>query len=349
MKPVITVLMTVYNGMPYLREAIESVLKQSFEDFEFLIIDDASPDSESVETILEYAGNDDRIRFIQNEKNIGQTASLNKGLQLAEGVFIARLDQDDVCMPARLYEQLDYFHDNPDMTIISSWEKTIDSSGRVVRTWKRNIDNYGKFLGMTLLGLCPVWHPSVMFRKSDIMELGGYDVSYGPAEDYELWSRIALTRKNAGFVKKYHLLQRVHEQRQSVLFGTQQNKSGRRAHRKAICQFISDDEADEILDIIRLNESALKLNKNKVIRISRILNLLISNVNDSLMLDYAEESSFRNVFYIRIGLGFRVAPFLNRMPDRLFMSLFYFFSPMFLPGARPSLSRMYNYIVKIMS
>jgi glycosyltransferase involved in cell wall biosynthesis len=158
----ISVLTTVFNGGKYLAEAIESVLNQTWVNFEFIIIDDASTDN-SVEIIKSY--NDSRIRFFKNEKNIGQTASLNKGLKLAKSDYIARLDQDDVCLPVRLEEQYKYLENNQEVTIISSWEHTIDSSGVRVRSWESSLDNYGVFLGYLLLGLCPVWHPSVMFRK----------------------------------------------------------------------------------------------------------------------------------------------------------------------------------------
>ena len=94
MKPIVTVLMTVYNGKNYLSEAIESVLCQTLTNYEFLIVDDASTDN-SIEIINSY--NDSRIKLLINQKNIGQTASLNKGLATAQGEYIARFDQDDVC------------------------------------------------------------------------------------------------------------------------------------------------------------------------------------------------------------------------------------------------------------
>ena len=101
MKPIVTVLMTVYNGSHYLNEAIDSALCQTLNDFEFLIIDDASTDN-SVEIINSY--NDSRIKLLINNKNIGQTASLNLGLARAKGEYVARFDQDDVCLPKRLEE-----------------------------------------------------------------------------------------------------------------------------------------------------------------------------------------------------------------------------------------------------
>ena len=110
MKPIVTVLMTVYNGKNYLNEAIESVLCQTLTNYEFLIVDDASTDN-SIEIINSY--NDSRIKLLINKKNIGQTVSLNKGLAIAQGKYIARFDQDDVCLPKRLEEQVAFFKKNP--------------------------------------------------------------------------------------------------------------------------------------------------------------------------------------------------------------------------------------------
>src|SRR3972149_6665359 len=99
----VTVLMAVYNGLPYLRQAIESVLTQSFTSFELLVVDDASSDG-SVACVRSF--NDPRVRLVCNERNLRQTASLNRGLELARGEYIARLDQDDLCAPDRLEKQV---------------------------------------------------------------------------------------------------------------------------------------------------------------------------------------------------------------------------------------------------
>ena len=117
MKPIVTVLMPVYNGKNYLNEAIESVLCQTLTNFEFLIVDDASTDN-SIDLINSY--NDSRIKLLKNKNNIGQTASLNKGLEMAQGKYIARFDQDDVCLPKRLEEQVAFFKKNPSISIVCS-------------------------------------------------------------------------------------------------------------------------------------------------------------------------------------------------------------------------------------
>src|SRR5579884_2481590 len=247
--PRVTVLMPVYNGIAYLAECIESVLAQTMEDFEFLIIDDASTD-ESVDFIRSY--DDPRIRLVRNERNMGQARTLSRGLELARGETIARLDQDDVCLPERLAGQADYLDAHPEIGVLASWEITIDHSGAKVRTWRGAIPDYGDFVGAILLGLCPVWHPSAMFRRSEILRLGNYDASYAPAEDYELWSRIAVSRKSAALVPQYHLKQRVHNRRQSHLQKDRQQDGMRRAHEKFVRQFTDHPQRDCLAALLRL-------------------------------------------------------------------------------------------------
>jgi glycosyltransferase involved in cell wall biosynthesis len=342
----ISVLTTVYNGGEYLAEAIESVLNQTFINFEFIIIDDASTDN-SVEIIKSYS--DSRIRFFKNEKNIGQIASLNKGLKLAKGYYIARLDQDDVCLPARLEEQHKFLQNNHEVTIISSWEHRIDSSGRRVRSFKSSLDNYGIFLGSLLLGLCPVWHPSVMFRKNDIIKLKGFNLDYGPAGDYELWTRIALNRMNAAFVPKFHLLHRVHGSNQSLVQKGEQADLNRRAHKKLIQYFCVDGGVEALVSLLRLEKSEFGgvYNKFEVREVGLKLNTLINNVKDTQNLSDREYSSLRRKIFMRVGLGALHASIITRFPNILFYPLFYLLSPMFIPNLRTKLSIFFSYFHRL--
>ena len=248
MKPVVTVLMTVYNGSNYLNEAIESVLCQTLNNYEFLIVDDASTDN-SIEIINSYK--DSRINLIKNRKNIGQTASLNKGLAMAQGEYIARFDQDDVCLPKRFEEQVAFFKQNPSISIICSREYSIDKQGKRIGVWKRDLNNYGAFLGYIILGLNPIWTPSAMFVKDVFLQLGCFDAAYGPASDFEYWSRIALKRLNAKVVPEFHLLRRIHDQSQSNLVADEQYQSTKRAVSNVIKYY---SEEDALFPQIKINE-----------------------------------------------------------------------------------------------
>src|SRR5690349_21132656 len=117
MNPAISVIMPVYNSAKFLRLAVESILDQTFKDFEFLIINDGSTD-ESEAILLEHAARDPRIVYIKNETNIGLIASLNKALSLAKGKYIARMDGDDVSLPERLAKQVSYLEENNTVAVL---------------------------------------------------------------------------------------------------------------------------------------------------------------------------------------------------------------------------------------
>ncbi len=344
MKPALTVLTTVYNGRSYLTECIDSVLNQTYKDFEFLIIDDASTD-DSLDIIRSYK--DPRIKIIENEENIGQVPSLNKGLKIAEGKYIARLDQDDVSLPKRLEEQTDYLERHSDISILCSWEITIDSNGKKVRQWKSEIKDYGVFLATVMLGLCPVWHPSVMFRKDDIMKLGGFDSSYAPAEDYQLWSRMALNRLNGAIVPHFHLLQRVHENRQSVLHEDKQLNSTYRAHKELVSKFMPDTNIDCLAALLRLGDDPCgrAYDKDHIKDLARKLNEVVKNVKKMQNLSSGELKSFRNKIHNRVGWGVRFAEVLTCLPRPLFLPTFYVLSPLVLPNIRMALSKT-NYFIR---
>lgn len=178
--------MCVYNGERYLREAIESILRQTFTDFEFLIIDDGSTDA-SRSIVLSY--DDPRIRLVVNETNIGLTKSLNKGLDLARGEYVARMDADDVSMPERLGRQVDFMDDNPGVWLLGSCSEFIDSTGTTCRRNSSRLTREELYYRLNFGNVFP--HSSVMFRRREVMTIGGYDESFRRSQDYELWSRIS--------------------------------------------------------------------------------------------------------------------------------------------------------------
>ena len=117
--PMVSVLMAVYNAEKYLTEAVESILVQTFADFEFLIIDDGSVDG-SAAILEDYAESDERVKVIHNSENLGLTKSLNIGLKLTQGKFIARIDADDVAVPERFEKQITFMDDHPDIGVCGS-------------------------------------------------------------------------------------------------------------------------------------------------------------------------------------------------------------------------------------
>ena len=182
--------MSVYNGEKYLEEATESILNQSFRDFEFIIINDGSIDK--TQEILEgFQRRDKRIRVV-SRANKGLIYSLNEGVKMAQGEYIVRMDADDVSRPKRLEKQLKYAQDNG-LMICGSWAEGADSQGKKVRDMNYPPDT-GKIRTYALLHN-PFIHPSVMFRKDVFEKVGGYRQFFKHIEDYELWTRIVFKYK----------------------------------------------------------------------------------------------------------------------------------------------------------
>jgi glycosyltransferase involved in cell wall biosynthesis/peptidoglycan/xylan/chitin deacetylase (PgdA/CDA1 family) len=328
MKPIITVLMTVYNGENYLNEAIESVLCQTFNDFEFLIIDDASTDN-SVEIINSY--NDSRIKFLINDKNIGQTSSLNNGLVRAQGKYVARFDQDDVCLPRRLEEQFIFFKNNPSVSIVCSREYSINEKGEKIGAWNRELNNYGDFLGYILLGINPIWTPSVMFIKNDIIQMNGFDKDFGPASDFELWSRIAIKRLNAKIVPQFHQLRRIHHLSQSNLKLDEQSLAKEKALSNVLKYFLEEGDNNDLLKALLLDSFKInKFDKKTPHIILNKIDILIEAIALKQNLNKEEVDSLKRVIFRRIGYGFSISPLISFLPFPFFRIMFYLASPMYL-------------------
>ena len=184
--PSITVLMSVYNGEKYLSEAVESILSQTHYDFEFIILNDASTDK-SYDILMSYQ--DPRIQLVNNEMNLGLAKSLNKGLMMAKGHFIARMDDDDISEPYRLETQYKILKENERIGLVSSWAKVINEKGEVIAKWERTYCPEDNFYELHFRNC--VTHPTVMFRKELILRLNGYNESFKAAQDFELWNRLS--------------------------------------------------------------------------------------------------------------------------------------------------------------
>jgi glycosyltransferase involved in cell wall biosynthesis len=183
--PMVSVVMPVYNGERYLREAIGSILRQTFTDFEFIIINDGSTDGTAA-IINSYT--DRRIRLI-NQTNRGLVYSLNRGIEEARGKYIARMDADDVSAATRLSTELELFKSKPNAAIVGTSVIRIDESGRQL-----GADYYlahDNEIRQDMALRCPFAHGSVIVRKDLVRQAGGYRQEFWPAEDYDLWRRVA--------------------------------------------------------------------------------------------------------------------------------------------------------------
>lgn len=204
--PRVSVLLSVHNGGSYLKDAVESVLCQTYRDFEFLILDDGSTDG-SVDYLDCVVKQDSRVRVIR-QQNRGLVASLNRLIAESCGSLLARMDADDICTPDRLQLQVDQFDLDPDLAVLGGRIERIDSSGKSLGeqgyplTARESED-------MLWFG-CPVAHPAVMMRRDVVMELGGYRDFFTHCEDYDLWLRIS-QRASIRNLEQVVLRYRVHQ------------------------------------------------------------------------------------------------------------------------------------------
>lgn len=188
--PAITVAMSVYNGERFLADAIESILTQSFRDFEFLIVDDGSTDS-SADIITRFAQSDPRIRPIIRE-NRGLIASLNQMIQEARAPIIARMDADDIAAPTRFAQQFAYLQDNPDYGVVGSWSEDMGEDGKpMAREGADHPLRHRDMLVAIANGEQLICHPAVMYRRDVVRAVGGYHAAFRHCEDLDLWLRLA--------------------------------------------------------------------------------------------------------------------------------------------------------------
>ena len=181
--PKVSVLMPVYKtNETYLREAIESILSQTFTDFEFLILDDCPEDTRQ-SIISEYQ--DPRIKYIPNEHNLGISRARNKLIDLTQGEYLAIFDHDDISLPTRLEKQVQYLDEHPDIGVVSCWADCFPNKMQL-HFPAEDIE-----IKKLLMGICAIIHSGTMIRKSVLTKSGiKYETEYTPSEDYCLWLRL---------------------------------------------------------------------------------------------------------------------------------------------------------------
>lgn len=245
--PLISVVMAVHNGEQFIGEAIDSILAQTFKDFEFIIIDDGSTDSTS-SLLAKYEKHDSRIRIKRFDKNFGLTICLNTGLQLAQGKYIARMDADDISIPHRLEEQAKYLDEHPEIVVLGTAFTLVDESGNHLKDYI--FSDIPEVLKWNLLFLNPISHPSAMMRSSTIRDLDAYNPELIRAQDYDLWWRVSLIGK-LGNLKEIHLLLRQHEKRVTNKYQDQQLDSARGIRKKYLNIIFGRDVPDIVIDNIK--------------------------------------------------------------------------------------------------
>lgn len=209
--PTVSVVMSVFNGQIFLAEAVESILNQTFRDFELLVIDDGSTDG-TFEILAKYARNDERVR-VHSHENKGRAASLNLGIGFAKGSYIARMDADDIALPDRLKDQMQFMERHPEVGLLGGAYERITREGLALNTvWPPLEDSE---IRRRLLSDNPMCHPAILMRKDVAVASGGYRKALLDADDYDLWLRIA-ERCQLANLNQVVLRYRIHGKQVSI-------------------------------------------------------------------------------------------------------------------------------------
>ncbi|MFT7344375.1 MAG: glycosyltransferase involved in cell wall biosynthesis [Lentimonas sp.] len=271
--PLISVILPVYNAEEYLVEAIESVLNQSFSDFLLIVINDGSTDA-SKEIIHSFS--DKRIVYVENEMNLGLIKTLNKGLDIAEGKYIARMDADDICYSDRFEKQFSFLELNEKHILCGGWAKRIDRLGNMLGAIKRIDSN--DLLHANLLFTNPFVHPTIMFRKEMLKGLY-YNEEAVYCEDLEFWIRISMeTSFKIGNIPEYLLKYRWHESNVSV----QNKKSQLETHKTIISEKVNTlvselNQSNSEIHFLLFSQSPKSISTDKMLSIKKWMKTLIDS------------------------------------------------------------------------
>jgi glycosyltransferase involved in cell wall biosynthesis len=205
--PKISVVMTFYNCQKFIGQAIESILNQTFKDFELILIDDASTDG-TAQIAKKYLS-DERVIYIRNEVNQGAAYNSNQGLKLARAEIIARLDGDDYSAFDRLEKQYDFLMSHPEIAAVGSYFKIINEAGKIIdqRTKPTDFEKIKK----DAIVYMPLIHPAVMYKKSAVLAVGGYRVQYAHISDGDLWYRLVYSGYQTSNLQEFLLFYRYHQ------------------------------------------------------------------------------------------------------------------------------------------
>ncbi len=268
----VSVLMSVCNGERYVQEAVESILQQTFVDFEFIIINDASTD-DTKEILCSFT--DRRITLLENTTNIGLTRSLNKAIQLAKGKYIARQDADDISLPDRLEQEVRILDEKPRVIIVGTFTDVIDEKGVNIGEWKYPTSDSG--IRWQMLFDNSFVHTSVMFR-ADVVTRNNlqYNEHIFWAQDYELWSRLLDYGKGLN-IGKILVKHRVHSNQVSKTATEKQNSIADRislSFLKGLGFNFTDSEVKKLRKLFIKFPQATELEKQDIILCKTMLKIL---------------------------------------------------------------------------
>lgn len=334
-EPIISVIMTVYNSEKYISEAVNSVLNQTFKDFEFIIVNDASTDT-TLDILKQF--DDERIILLENNENKGTVFSANRAIRIAKGKYIARVDSDDVFLPEKLEKQFNYLEQNNNVSIVGCQAIIIDETGNEIKQNKWPV-GFNNVLFEAFTNVSPVGNPMVLIRKSDLLEVGKYR-DFFPAEDLDLWLRFILKGKvidnlpDTLFLYRRHGSQGTKEKKDRMLKSREVifNEFYKNAIVKKHNIAIDDELLNRYANFRRLVKD---VNPSEIIGFSNIyLNLIagidgLNNINKPYLKKKFAEWTFRHVgnkYFLSFLNTFKMASAIkiNIIVYIVFMLRFYF-------------------------
>jgi hypothetical protein len=233
----VSVVMPAYNRQDLMPEAIESILGQTFREFELIIVDDCSTDN-TLQVAIGYQKRDTRIRIHHHKKNMGIAGARNTGLRLAQGKYIAWMDSDDISMPERIEKQFLFMESHPEIGVLGTAAIVIDTSGKYL-----GVMDYPLSHPLLLWALCfydPIINPSAMVRSNLLLASGGYSTAFSQAEDYEMYARLSRSTQLANLPERLLRL-RMHATNTSIMYRSKQLECSTIISSKMICDLTGNE------------------------------------------------------------------------------------------------------------
>ena len=283
MKPDISVIMSVYNGETYLEEAIESVINQTFKNWELIVINDCSTDG-TAELLAGFAARDKRVKVYPNEVNLKLPTSLNKAISLCSGKYIARMDADDICLPDRFEKQFKFMEENPDVALSSCRFLTVKNGVYASGGAGGRCDF--EALRAMLLVMNPILHPGVI-AKAEVMKRFNYDTTLTCTEDLELWTRMAMENQKMQILPECLLIYRLHDKQITSTTLERQHTEVLKIQRKYYSALL--EEMDEEMQKFYISGIYFKENTdiNKFLEYAKWLRVVTAKNFDKTAVNYA--------------------------------------------------------------
>lgn len=321
--PLITVLLPCYNAMPYLREALESIIHQTYTNLEILCINDGSAD-ETGEILEEYAAADKRITVIHNETNIKLIRSLNKGIALANGEYIARMDSDDIAHPERIQEEINVLLADSQLDLVATNVIRIDETGKIIR--KKVIRQHSS-IGCQFASLFygPIYHATLLARKKLFEQFKFLEEPYAlHTEDYELFSRMLRSGVKMKNIDKHLYFVRKNKKSVSQLYSNIQDANFTECVRRNLEHFIKKSVNTSTAQIVS-NRMPKKIKNKDLISALKLIKLIrsefVSIQTISLSSDEKRELAvvyYSYLFDICVQL-MKKPTFLNKLTGLLYL------------------------------